>query len=79
MKPWTAISAPPKPQNASCNKEAFEEQFAVVPDSPDTKFKAMMDDARSDPDASQKLEVFAFIEKTVANLKAQEDSGTGEE
>lgn len=43
------------------------------------KLKAMMDDARSDPDASQKLEVFAFIEKTVANLKAQEDSGTGEE
>lgn len=39
------------------------------------KFKAMMDDARSDPDVAQKLEVFAFVEKAVANLKAREDSG----
>jgi hypothetical protein len=38
------------------------------------KLKAMMDDARSDPDVSQKLEVFAFVEKALANLKAQEGS-----
>ena len=38
------------------------------------KLKAMMDDARSDPDVSQKFEVFAFIEKALANLKAQEDN-----
>ena len=36
------------------------------------KIKAMVDDARSDPEASRKLEVFGFIEKVVANLKAQE-------
>ena len=36
------------------------------------KFKAMMEDARSDPDVSQKLEVFTFVEKALANLKAQE-------
>jgi MerR family transcriptional regulator, thiopeptide resistance regulator len=39
------------------------------------KLKAMMDEARSDPAASQKMEVFAFIEKALANLKAQEDNG----
>ena len=38
------------------------------------KLKAMMDDARSDPDVSQKLEVFAFVKKALANLKAQEDN-----
>jgi DNA-binding transcriptional MerR regulator len=38
------------------------------------KLKAMMDDARSDPDVSQKLEVFAFVEKALANLKAKEDN-----
>jgi DNA-binding transcriptional MerR regulator len=43
------------------------------------KLKAMMDDARSDPDVSQKLEVFAFVEKTLANLKAQEDNSASEE
>ena len=37
------------------------------------KLKAMMDDARSDPGVSQKLEVFAFVEKALANLKAKED------
>ena len=36
------------------------------------KLKAMMDDARSDPDVSQKLEVFAFVKKALANLKAKE-------
>ena len=36
------------------------------------KLKAMMDDARSDPDVSQKLEVFDFVEKALANLKAKE-------
>jgi DNA-binding transcriptional MerR regulator len=43
------------------------------------KLKAMMDDARSDPDVSQKLEVFAFVEKALANLKAQEDSSASQE
>ena len=42
------------------------------------KLKAMVDDARSDPEASQKLEVFGFIEKATANLKAREDNGTSE-
>jgi DNA-binding transcriptional MerR regulator len=42
------------------------------------KLKAMVDDARSDPKASQKLEVFGFIEKALANLKAREDNGTSE-
>jgi DNA-binding transcriptional MerR regulator len=40
------------------------------------KIKAALDDARADPAASQKIKVFGFIEKAVANLKAQE-SGTG--
>lgn len=43
------------------------------------KLKAMMDDARSDPAVSQKLEVFAFVEKALANLKAQEDNSASEE
>lgn len=43
------------------------------------KFKAMMDDARSDPDVSQKLEVFAFVEKALANLKAQEGDSASED
>ena len=38
------------------------------------KLKAMMDDARSDPAVSQKMEVIAFVEKALANLKAQEDN-----
>jgi len=36
------------------------------------KLKAMVDDARSDPEASQKIEVLGFIEKALANLKEQE-------
>jgi DNA-binding transcriptional MerR regulator len=43
------------------------------------KLKAMMDDAQSDPDVSQKLEVFAFVEKALANLKAQEDNSASQE
>ena len=43
------------------------------------KLKAMMDDARSDPDVSQKLEVFAFVKKALANLKAQEDNSESQE
>ncbi len=43
------------------------------------KLKAMMDDARSDPAVSQKMEVFAFVEKALANLKAQEDNSASEE
>jgi hypothetical protein len=34
----------------------------------------MMDDARSDPAVSRKMEVLAFVEKALANLKAQEDN-----
>jgi hypothetical protein len=41
------------------------------------KMKAIMDDARSDPPASQKLAVFGFTEKAVANLKAQESDAEG--
>jgi MerR family transcriptional regulator, thiopeptide resistance regulator len=41
------------------------------------KIKAALDDARSDPGASQKLEVFSFIEKAVANLKALECGAEG--
>jgi Spy/CpxP family protein refolding chaperone len=43
------------------------------------KLKAMMDDARSDPAVSQKMEVLAFVEKALANLKAQEDNGASQE
>ena len=43
------------------------------------KLKAMMDDARSDPDVSQKLEVFDFVEKALANLKAKEDNSESQE
>jgi hypothetical protein len=43
------------------------------------KLKAMMDNARSDPGVSQKLEVFAFVEKALANLKTQEDNSASEE
>jgi MerR family transcriptional regulator, thiopeptide resistance regulator len=43
------------------------------------KLKAMMDDARSDPAVSHKLEVFAFVEKALANLKAQEDNSASKE
>jgi DNA-binding transcriptional MerR regulator len=43
------------------------------------KLKAMMDDARSDPAVSQKMELFAFVEKALANLKAQEDNSASKE
>ena len=43
------------------------------------KFKAMMDDARSDPAVAQKLEVFAFVEKALANLKAKEGHSESQE
>jgi MerR family transcriptional regulator, thiopeptide resistance regulator len=43
------------------------------------KFKAMVDDARSDPVVSQKMEVIAFVEKALANLKVQEDNSASEE
>lgn len=43
------------------------------------KLKAMMDDAQSDPEVSQKLEVFAFVKKALANLKAHEDNSASEE
>ena len=43
------------------------------------KLKAMMHDAQSDPDVSQKLEVFAFVEKALANLNAKEDNGASQE
>jgi DNA-binding transcriptional MerR regulator len=41
--------------------------------------KAAMDDARSDPAASQKIEVFAFVEKALANLKVQEDNSSSKD
>jgi DNA-binding transcriptional MerR regulator len=41
------------------------------------KIKAALDDARSDPEASQKIEVIGFIEKAVAKLKAQEIDAEG--
>jgi DNA-binding transcriptional MerR regulator len=41
------------------------------------KTKAALDDARSDPEASRKIEVFGFIEKAMANLKAQESGAEG--
>jgi hypothetical protein len=43
------------------------------------KLQGMMDDARSDPAVSQKLEVLAFVEKALANLKAQEDHSASQE
>ena len=43
------------------------------------KLEAMMDDARSDPVVSQKMEVITFVEKALANLKAQEDNSASEE
>ena len=43
------------------------------------KLKAMMDDARSDPAVAQKMEVFAFVEKALANLKAQEDNSASKD
>ncbi len=36
------------------------------------KLTVMMDDARSDPEASQKLEVFSFLKEIALNLKTQE-------
>jgi MerR family transcriptional regulator, thiopeptide resistance regulator len=41
------------------------------------KLTAMMDDARSDPAASQKLEVYGFLEKVALNWKAQEGDTEG--
>ncbi len=41
------------------------------------KIKAALDDARSDPEVSQKLGLFGFIQKAVANLKAQESDAEG--
>jgi DNA-binding transcriptional MerR regulator len=41
------------------------------------KLKAMVDDARSDPEASQKMEVLGFVEKALANLKAREGDTEG--
>jgi DNA-binding transcriptional MerR regulator len=43
------------------------------------KLKAMVDDARSDPAVSQKMEVLAFVEKALANLKRQEDNSASAE
>ena len=37
------------------------------------KLKAMVDDARSDPVLAQKMAVIAFVEKALANLRAQEE------
>jgi len=59
---------------------AWAEQLMSSP-SPVTdltpKLKAMMDDARSDPEASQTMKVFSFLQKAVLNLKAREDGADG--
>ncbi|HEX4711478.1 MerR family transcriptional regulator [Phenylobacterium sp.] len=36
------------------------------------RIKAALDEARSDPEASQKIEVFGFIQKALTNLQARE-------
>jgi hypothetical protein len=41
------------------------------------KIKAALDNARSDPEVSQQLGLFGFIQKAVANLKAQESDAEG--
>jgi DNA-binding transcriptional MerR regulator len=41
------------------------------------KLQAMMKDARADPEVSQKLEVFDFIRKALANLKTYESYAEG--
>jgi DNA-binding transcriptional MerR regulator len=43
------------------------------------KLKAMMDDALSDPNASRKIEVLAFVKKAMAHLKAQEDNSASKQ
>jgi len=43
------------------------------------KFKAMMDDALSDPNVSQQIEVLAFVKTAAANLKAKTDNGASQE
>ena len=43
------------------------------------KLKAMMDDAQSNPVVSQQMEVFAFVKKALANLKAKEDNSESQE
>jgi DNA-binding transcriptional MerR regulator len=43
------------------------------------KLKAMMDDALSDPNVAQQIEVLAFVRKATANLKAKKDNGAGQE
>ena len=42
------------------------------------KFKAMMDEARADPDVSPKLELFTFVAKALANLKVAEGKSASE-
>jgi hypothetical protein len=43
------------------------------------KLRAMVDDARSDPAVSQKMQWIAFVEQALANFKAQEDNSASEE
>jgi hypothetical protein len=43
------------------------------------RLKVMMHHAQSNPDLSHKLEVFGFVEKALANLKAKEDKGERQE
>jgi len=38
------------------------------------KIEVVMDDARSDPEAWQKMEVLGFMQKAIANLKAQKSA-----
>jgi len=41
------------------------------------KLTAMMDDARSDPEASKKMEVFNFLQKLALNWKTQQGAAEG--
>jgi DNA-binding transcriptional MerR regulator len=58
----------------------FTQRFASRP-SPVTalrpKFEAALHEARADPEVSPKLEVLGFIEKALANLKAQDGDAEG--
>jgi len=60
---------------------AWNRQLMSSPSNPVTallpKLEAATDDARSDREALQKVEVFGFIEKAIANLKAQEGGVEG--
>lgn len=60
--------------------QALTKQFSPSPAiALNPKLRTMLDDVRSDPETAKKMEVFGFIEKAVANLKAREDTSASEE